>query len=412
MPSQAVRAIFGPTTVPTLGPSDPGARRPSRGRVRSAPSTVLARRVGATAEPESALSPVGLEPGASARLGPAVRRCHRLVARVAPAVPNGVIGIERARTMTAADQQVLSDRGRRGAASGGSGWSWRSWWSFSWSPPWRHPDHGRHRGPSDRCVERMEEWRHGCRVAVVGGGISGFAGRVGAGAVRGPHVDGDDPEGSPAVGGKLRLGSVGESLIDVGAESVLARRPEAISLFEELGLADRRPTRQGCRPRSCRGWRWPMPSGTLMGVPSDPESVRGLLTDDEVRRLAHEQGRRPSTRTCRSETSSTHDSAQRSPTSWSSRCSPGVYAGHSRELSLADGGSGPLPSRHGGHSLLDVARSAAGSPAVDPPRPAPPVFATLVGGLGTVPPVMRRRRLGVDPPARWSAASTPARRPR
>ena len=34
-----------------------------------------------------------------------------------------------------------------------------------------------------------------------------------------------------------------------------------------------------------RGSLHPLPKGTLLGIPSDPESVRGLLDDDEVAAL-------------------------------------------------------------------------------------------------------------------------------
>ena len=75
-------------------------------------------------------------------------------------------------------------------------------------------------------------------VAVIGGGISGLAAawelsRPGA------EVVVTLLEGSDRVGGKLRLEDVGGVRIDVGAESVLARRPEALALFEELGISDR-----------------------------------------------------------------------------------------------------------------------------------------------------------------------------
>ena len=45
-------------------------------------------------------------------------------------------------------------------------------------------------------------------------------------------------EQSARVGGKLLVGAVGDVEVDLGAESVLARRPEALELFAELGLGD------------------------------------------------------------------------------------------------------------------------------------------------------------------------------
>ncbi len=45
-------------------------------------------------------------------------------------------------------------------------------------------------------------------------------------------------EGSDRLGGKLKLGSVGDLTLDLGAESMLARRPEALDLVHAVGLDD------------------------------------------------------------------------------------------------------------------------------------------------------------------------------
>ena len=70
-------------------------------------------------------------------------------------------------------------------------------------------------------------------AVVVGGGLAGLTaarelGRAGLTVLL--------LEGSPDVGGKLRTGVVAGVQVDVGAESMLARRPEAVGLAEELGL--------------------------------------------------------------------------------------------------------------------------------------------------------------------------------
>ena len=87
-------------------------------------------------------------------------------------------------------------------------------------------------GSSTSCTALM-------RVAVVGGGIGGLA----AAYWLEPEVPGasvDVFEGSDRVGGKLRLETVGDVTLDVGAEAMLARRPEAIELAEDMALGDRR----------------------------------------------------------------------------------------------------------------------------------------------------------------------------
>ena len=241
----------------------------------------------------------------------------------------------------------------------------------------------------------------GVRVGVVGAGIAGLA--AAWHLIReAPDLDVTILEGSSRVGGKLRLEQVGDVWVDVGAESVLARRPEAIQLFEQLGLADRvtHPARVPAAIVS-GGVRWPMPSGTLMGVPSDPESVRGLLTDAEIRRLTAEQETPPvDTDVSVGE----FIDARLGPAVTDKLVEPllaGVYAGNSRELSLQLAVPSLFHAAAAGTSVLEAARSAA------PPAPAdrsdagdgaPPVFATVVGGLGAVPAVMvsRLADLGVD----------------
>ena len=97
-------------------------------------------------------------------------------------------------------------------------------------------------------------------------------------------------EGSDRLGGKLRLEPVAGHLVDVGAESVLAVRPEAVDLAQRVGAADDLVTPATTAASVwTRGALRPLPRATLMGVPTDPESARGILTDVEVDRLRHEQ---------------------------------------------------------------------------------------------------------------------------
>ena len=235
------------------------------------------------------------------------------------------------------------------------------------------------------------------RVAVVGGGIAGLAAAWEL-AGHGSDVTVTVYEGSDRVGGKVRLEQVGGALVDVGAESVLARRPEALTLFEEIGV-DRRTTHPAAVGATIvsGGRRWPMPSGTVMGVPSDPESVRGLLMDDEVHRLASEPltaleaddvsvGDFVDTRLGRAVTDKLVEPLL-----------AGVYAGHARRISLEMAVPALSRAAHEGRSLLDVAREVQLA-ALSAPAAVLPVFASLVGGLGTLPPALEAalREAGVD----------------
>ncbi|OLT29987.1 protoporphyrinogen oxidase [Nocardiopsis sp. CNR-923] len=104
-------------------------------------------------------------------------------------------------------------------------------------------------------------------VVVVGGGVSGLTAAhrlTGFGAAVTVLEAADTP------GGKLRASPVAGVPVDSGAESVLARRPEALDLITELGLADRvvHPG-PGSAGIYTRGGIRPLPEGQLMGVPGD-----------------------------------------------------------------------------------------------------------------------------------------------
>ncbi|HKY57269.1 MAG TPA: FAD-dependent oxidoreductase [Aeromicrobium sp.] len=105
------------------------------------------------------------------------------------------------------------------------------------------------------------------RIAIVGGGIAGLA------AARALQEQGLDPvlfESTDRLGGKLRLDTVGDLTLDVGAESMLARRPEAVALAEAVGLASdivHPDTTQASI--LAEGSLHPLPR-TVMGIPTGP----------------------------------------------------------------------------------------------------------------------------------------------
>lgn len=230
----------------------------------------------------------------------------------------------------------------------------------------------------------------GARVAVIGGGISGLAAAWELSRA-GRDLTISVLEGSGRVGGKLRLAQVAGHLVDVGSESILARRPEALTLIRELGLDSEiiHPAPFGAGIVS-RGRRWPMPRGTLMGVPSDPESVRGLLIDTEVERLIAETLTPPIG----------HDVSvgafieQRLGAAVTDRIVEpllaGVYAGHSRHLSLEMAVPALHRAARDGVPLLEVARAAA-TAATNGRAADVPVFASLRSGVGSLPLALTRR---------------------
>ncbi|MFJ6700374.1 protoporphyrinogen oxidase [Streptomyces sp. NPDC091272] len=125
-------------------------------------------------------------------------------------------------------------------------------------------------------------------VIVIGGGISGLAA---AWELRG-RAEVTVLESCDRVGGKLRTGSLAGIPVDEGAESVMAMRPEAVRLAEEVGLGDAL-----CDPAPAPVTLWtggalrPLPAGHMLGIPPDPAALEGtgLLSPEGLARLAQEE---------------------------------------------------------------------------------------------------------------------------
>jgi oxygen-dependent protoporphyrinogen oxidase len=115
-------------------------------------------------------------------------------------------------------------------------------------------------------------------LVVVGGGISGLA-AAWFGADAGCTVT--VLEGSPEVGGKVRVGRLAGHPVDVGAEAMLTVRPEGVDLLAAAGLAGERiePTTTTAGVR-VQGELHPLPAKTMLGVPASVAAVReaGVLS--------------------------------------------------------------------------------------------------------------------------------------
>ncbi|MET7937180.1 protoporphyrinogen oxidase [Streptomyces sp. NPDC005322] len=126
-------------------------------------------------------------------------------------------------------------------------------------------------------------------VVVIGGGISGLtaAHRLLAGGARVTVL-----EASGRLGGKLYAGEIEGVPVDLGAESMLARRPEAVELARAVGLGERlQPPATATASLWTRGGLRPMPKGHVMGVPGDlaPLAASGVISDDGLARIARDQ---------------------------------------------------------------------------------------------------------------------------
>jgi oxygen-dependent protoporphyrinogen oxidase len=108
------------------------------------------------------------------------------------------------------------------------------------------------------------------KVAVVGGGMAGLAA---AHELASSGVEVVVLEGSDRLGGKLRLGEVGGLTLDLGAESILARRPEGLDLVHAVGLDDRVVNPETITASIwTRGALRAMPP-TVMGIPADAAAL-------------------------------------------------------------------------------------------------------------------------------------------
>lgn len=169
-------------------------------------------------------------------------------------------------------------------------------------------------------VTKTGRGRRGRKVLVIGGGIAGLAAahRLLDGSERGGPVHVTVLEADERLGGKLHTGEIAGARVDLGAESMLARRPEAVGLAREVGLGDRlQPPSTATASIWTRGALRPMPKGHVMGVPGTAEA---LEESSPTRACAASAA----TTTCRPPTSArTSPSAGTSPHAWAARSSTG-----------------------------------------------------------------------------------------
>jgi protoporphyrinogen/coproporphyrinogen III oxidase len=221
------------------------------------------------------------------------------------------------------------------------------------------------------------------RVVVVGGGIAGLAAAAAVRRSR-PDVAVTVLEGSPRVGGKLALAEVGGVSVDVGAESMLNRRPEAVGLARRSGLGDAivHPATTSAGLWS-RGRLHPMPR-TLMGVPTDSRALvaSGVISKAGLARAALDAVL-PATRLGEQDVSVAWLVEERFGREVVDRLVEpllgGVYAGHAREISAR----AAVPQVV---ALLDRDKSMMRAAAeVTAATSDVPVFAGIRGGIGRLP---------------------------
>lgn len=113
-----------------------------------------------------------------------------------------------------------------------------------------------------------------CRVAVVGGGITGLAASLRL-AECGPACGEPEAvvvlEADPRPGGQIRTERAGPYLLEAGPDSLVTQKPAALALCERLGLGDgvlRIPARPGTIQILRRGRLVPVPDGIVLMAPT------------------------------------------------------------------------------------------------------------------------------------------------
>lgn len=236
------------------------------------------------------------------------------------------------------------------------------------------------------------------RIAVVGGGIAGLSAATRISRAR-PDAEVVLLEASPRVGGKLLRAEVGGAWVDVGAEAMLARRPEGVAAAVEAGLESEliQPLTTAALLRN-RGRNAPLPARTLIGVPADLDAVRaaGVLSAETLERIEAEPAGGPYPPLTDDVSVGDLVSERFGAEVVDRLVDPllgGVYAGRAAAISL-DAAIPGLAARlrTDGGSLLraaaaSLAPAAAGSgPGGSGPAGAPkPVFASVAGGLARLP---------------------------
>ncbi|MFF5549105.1 protoporphyrinogen oxidase [Streptomyces olivaceoviridis] len=120
-------------------------------------------------------------------------------------------------------------------------------------------------------------------VVVIGAGIAGLAA---AHRLLGRGARVTVLEAGDRVGGKLLPGEIAGVRVDLGAESMLARRPEAVALAREAGLGELlQPPATATASIWTRGALRPMPKGHVMGVPGTAAALAGVLSDEGLARI-------------------------------------------------------------------------------------------------------------------------------
>lgn len=220
-------------------------------------------------------------------------------------------------------------------------------------------------------------------VVVIGGGIAGLAAahRLLHTGLRVTVLEATD-----RLGGKLMTGDIAGTRVDLGAESMLARRPEAVELARAVGIGDRlQPPATANASLWTRDALRPMPKGHVMGVPGDPAVLGDVLSAQGLARIAQERGLTPTA--VGDDVAVGAYVADRMGREVVDRLVEpllgGVYAGDAYRISMRAAVPQLFEAAKSGGSLLDGVRRVQERAAAG--QRTGPVFQGIDGGIGTLP---------------------------
>ncbi|MFG3003096.1 protoporphyrinogen oxidase [Streptomyces calvus] len=223
----------------------------------------------------------------------------------------------------------------------------------------------------------------GRRAVVVGAGIAGLAAahRLLRHGARVTVL-----EASDRVGGKLLPGEIAGARVDLGAESLLARRPEAVGLAREVGLADRLgPPATATASLWTRGALRPMPKGHVMGVPGTAAALAGVLSEEGLARIERDADL-PRTEVGDDIAVGEYVAARLGREVVDRLVEPllgGVYAGDAYRISMRSAVPQLFEAARTHTSLTEGVREIQARAAAAPQSG--PVFTGIAGGVGTLP---------------------------
>ncbi|HSN02502.1 MAG TPA: protoporphyrinogen oxidase [Acidimicrobiales bacterium] len=235
-------------------------------------------------------------------------------------------------------------------------------------------------------------------VVVVGGGVAGLAaawelsGGASGPSASTPRVEVIEP--GEKVGGTLAVSSFAGRTIDVGPDGFLARRPEATQLINELGLADELvPIGASGASIYLRGALHEIPMGLALGVPTSYQAVASMAGLSWRARLGAKRDQWFPARLGVAEDISIGEIVRTKlgrelAYQFIEPMVGGIQAGRIDELSAKSIFPALYDAARAGGSLMRaLARPAtvAGGASASPSTPPGPLFATLRGGIGSLP---------------------------